>query len=53
MGYLAAELLATGRGNRILAVRAGRVCDLDVEEALSAVRHFDFELYRMSQELSL
>ena len=24
-----------------------------VEEALSAVRHFDFELYRMSQELSL
>lgn len=53
MGYLAAELLATGRGNRILAVRGGRVCDLDLEEALSTARQFDFELYRMSQELSL
>lgn len=53
MGYLAAELLATGRGNRVLAVRDGRVCDLDIEEALAATRQVDFELYRMSQEISL
>ena len=53
MGYLAAELLATDRGNRILAVRDGKVCDLDVEEALAAEREFDYALYRMSQGISL
>jgi len=53
MGFMAAELLATGRGNRILAVQNGKVCDLDVEEALAAERSFDFSLYHMAQGLSL
>ena len=53
MGYLAIELLATGRGNRVIAVRDGKVCDLDVEKALADTRTFDFELYRMAQGISI
>ncbi|NLT58597.1 MAG: 6-phosphofructokinase [Clostridiales bacterium] len=52
MGYLAAELLSTGRGNRVIAVQKGAVCDLDIEEALACKRTFDFELYRMAQDIS-
>jgi len=53
MGFLATELLVTGRGNRVIAVQNGRVCDLDIEEALAYTRTFDFELYRMAQSISI
>jgi 6-phosphofructokinase 1 len=38
MGYLAVELLATGKTNRIISTQNGHFQDVDIDEALSMHR---------------
>ena len=35
MGYKAVKLLESGRSNRVIVVREGKVVDLDITEALA------------------
>jgi len=46
MGYRAVLLLAEGKGSRVVAFRDGMHTDLDIEEALSMKKQFDFETYK-------
>ena len=39
MGYLAVELLRTGKNNRIVCTRDGHFIDVDIEEALHSVKN--------------
>ncbi|MCL2080340.1 MAG: 6-phosphofructokinase [Oscillospiraceae bacterium] len=52
MGYMAVSLLAAGRKSRIVAMRGDRVIDLDIHEALSLTKEFDYEMYRSFSALT-
>ena len=53
MGYHAVELLAQGKSNRVIVVRNSKIIDLDITEALQAVRPFNIELYRIAHKISI
>lgn len=53
MGYHAVELLKSGVGNRVVALKGEQVIDLDITEALNMPRVFDEELYKVSLTLSI
>jgi len=46
MGYKAVTLLAAGRSMRIVAMRGDKYIDLDIQEALSLTKPFDYDLYK-------
>ncbi|WP_298031245.1 6-phosphofructokinase [uncultured Dysosmobacter sp.] len=52
MGYEAVMSLAQGRGNRIIATQDGRIVDLDMEEALGMVKHFQMDRYEVLESLA-
>lgn len=52
MGNRAVELLAQGIGNRVVGIRADRVIDEDIDEALSRELTLDTELYETYNILS-
>jgi 6-phosphofructokinase 1 len=52
MGYKAVSLLAAGHSSRIVAMRGDKYIDLDIREALSLTKDFDFETYKTFSALT-
>jgi 6-phosphofructokinase 1 len=52
MGHYAVELLSKGYGNRVVAIRDGKIADLSIEDALKMEKPFDLDLYNIAQEIS-
>lgn len=53
MGYYAVELLEKGIGNRVIGLQNSKVCDFDIQEALSMKKPFNERLYKIANEISL
>ncbi|WRS28105.1 6-phosphofructokinase [Oscillospiraceae bacterium MB08-C2-2] len=53
MGHHAVEVLARGIGNRIIAMQANKIVDLDLEEALKMTKELDVDMLRTAHEISL
>ena len=53
MGYYAVELLEKGIGNRVVGLQNSKVCDFDIQEALSMKKPFNERLYKIANEISL
>ncbi len=51
MGNYAVHLLANGKGNRVVAMKDGKITDFDIQEALKMHKGLDMELYRVMQEI--
>ena len=51
MGSMAAELLAQGKTNRIVAYRHGEYVDLDLQEALNMKKDIPDYIYKVAQKL--
>jgi len=52
MGYYAVELLEEGIGNRVVAMKDGKIVDFDIQEALRMEKPFEKELYRIADDIS-
>lgn len=52
LGYYAVQLLAEGKGNRVVGIQNNKIVDYDIQEALSMKKPFENELYRISDEIS-
>lgn len=48
MGFRAVELLEKNLGNRVVAMKDGKIIDLDINEALDMQRVFDEDLYKIA-----
>jgi 6-phosphofructokinase 1 len=53
MGFRAVELLEKNLGNRVVAMKDGRIIDLDINEALDMQRVFDEDLYKIAMTISI
>ena len=53
MGFRAVELLERNLGNRVVAMKDGKIIDLDINEALDMQRVFDEDLYRIAMTISI
>ena len=53
MGNRAVKLLQEGLGNRVVAMRDGRIVDYDITVALSMKRVFNRELYDIALQISI
>lgn len=52
LGYYAVQLLAEGKGNRVVGIQNNKIVDYDIQEALSMKKPFENDLYRISDEIS-
>jgi len=52
MGYKAVSLLASGQSSRVVAMRGDKYIDLDINEALSLKKEFDYEMYKTFSALT-
>lgn len=53
MGHYAVELLCQGKGNRVIAMRQGKIVDYDIQEALAMTQSVNMELVRIANEISI
>ena len=53
MGIHAANLLCENKGNKVVVVNCGEIVDIDINEALSAEKSFDYGLYEDTLRLGL
>ena len=53
MGARAAELLAEGKSNRIVAYKDGKFVDFDVDEALAMEKHISDYQFNVGKNLSI
>ena len=53
MGNYAAELLLSGKSNRVVTVQGNRVLDYDISEALEMKKPFDVDLFRIAHDISI
>lgn len=53
MGFRAVELLEKNLGNRVVAMKDGKIIDLDINEALDMQRVFDENLYKIAMTISI
>ena len=53
MGFRAVELLEKNLGNRVVAMKYGKIIDLDINEALDMQRVFDEDLYKIAMTISI
>ncbi len=53
MGWHAVELLSQGIGDRVIAEKAGKIIDLDIQEALKMKKTIDKEILDMANRISL
>lgn len=53
MGFRAVELLEKNLGNRVVAMKDGKIVDLDINEALDMQRVFDEDLYNIAMTISI
>jgi 6-phosphofructokinase 1 len=47
------ELLQHGKGNRVVAMKGGKVVDYDILEALKMKKDIDRDLVRIANEISI
>jgi len=52
MGYRAVSLLAAGLSSRVVAMRGDKYIDLDMTEAFSLTKDFDYEMYKTFSALT-
>jgi 6-phosphofructokinase 1 len=52
MGYRAVELLAEGKTGRVIAMDGDDCVDYEINEALSMTKKFDYEAYKMFNQLT-
>ena len=53
MGFRAVELLEKNLGNRVVAMKDGKIIDLDINEALDMQRVFNVDLYKIAMTISI
>ena len=53
MGFRAVELLEKNLGNRVVAMKDGKIIDLDINEALDMQLVFDEDLYKIAMTISI
>ena len=53
MGHHAVELLSEGCGNKVVAMQRGQIVDYDIYEALAMVKPFEYELFKIANEISI
>ncbi len=53
MGWHAVDLLSKGIGDRVIAEKAGKIIDLDIQEALKMKKSIDKEVLDMANRISL
>ena len=53
MGFRAVELLEKNLGNRVVAMKDGKIIDLDINEALDMQRVFDVDHYKIAMTISI
>jgi len=53
MGHHAVELLADGKGGRVVAYKHGQIMDFDFEEALNMKKNLDLTAFTISNKISL
>ena len=53
MGNYAAELLLSGKSNRVVTIQGNRVLDYDISEALEMKKPFDVDLFRIAHDISI
>lgn len=53
MGFKAVELLEQNLGNRVVAMKEGKIVDLDINDALDMKRVFDEDLYKIAMTISI
>ncbi len=52
MGYHAVDLLAGGATNRIICIKNGAMCDVDIDEGLSEHKGMDMEEYTVLESMT-
>lgn len=52
LGYYAVQLLSDGKGNRVVGIQNNKIVDYDIQEALSMKRPFEYDLYKIADEIS-
>lgn len=52
LGYYAVQLLSRGKGNRVVGLQKNQIVDYDIQEALSMKKPFEFDLYKIADEIS-
>ncbi len=52
LGARAVELLAEGKGGRVVGIKDNKIVDVDISNALSMKKEFDHELYKLATTLS-
>lgn len=53
LGARAVELLMTGETKKMVGVKAGKIIDLDIEEALAQTSSIDLDMYNLAGVLSI
>lgn len=53
MGAKAVELLLEGKSNRVVRMKKGEICDIDIEEGLAMQKHLPSELIDLAKVLSI
>ncbi|MCI9272383.1 MAG: 6-phosphofructokinase [Clostridiales bacterium] len=53
MGFRAVELLQAGEGNRVVAMKEGRIVDYDITEALNMKKTISKKLYDIALKISI
>ena len=51
-GYYAVQLLSEGKGNRVVGLQNNKIVDYDIQEALSMKKDFEYDLYKIADEIS-
>lgn len=52
LGYYAVQLLLNGKGNRVVGLQKNQIVDYDIQEALSMKKPFEYDLYKIADEIS-
>ncbi len=52
LGYYAVQLLSEGKGNRVVGLQSNKIVDYDIQEALSMKKPFEYDLYKIADEIS-
>ncbi|MBQ8588221.1 MAG: 6-phosphofructokinase [Clostridia bacterium] len=53
MGDKAVELISNGKTNRVVVMRSGEICDLDITEGLEMQKSLSRDMYRLVRKLSV
>lgn len=53
MGVTAVNILKKGMGNRVIAYKDNKIVDFDIYEALQMKKEFDYNLYKVADEIGI